>query len=336
MLKHRHAWHLLISSLALTLICASHCPAEAGGSTRTVTVAVQWVPQSQFAGFYVAQDRGFYKRRGLEVIIRHGGPELNSIDTLADGSARFATTFLTSALRRRGGGLPLVNISQLVNRSTAMLVARRGSGIRSLDDLNGRRISLWSGDFGVPFDAVLSSRHISPGRRYVQNYSVNLFLNGGVDACAAMYYNEYHMLFQAGLDQDDLVAFPLSDFGLNVPEDGIYTLERTWRSDPELCRAFAEATMEGWRHARSNPDEALRSVMRRVVAARIPTNRSHMKWMLEKILPGIVPDPASNWQAGILSRSAYAKAVEIMKRQGLIGEVPPYEVFHPRGGAHVP
>jgi len=335
MLKLRHNRFLFLSAFVIALLWPLHSHGGAGARLRTVTVALQWVPQSQFAGFYVAQDMGFYKRRGLDVTIRHGGPELNSINTLADGSAQFATTFLTSALRRRDGGLPLVNVCQLVNRSTAMLVVRRESGIRTLDDLNGRKISIWSGDFGVPFQAALSSRNIRPARRYVQNYSANLFLNRGVDACAAMRYNEYHMLFQAGLDPTDLVTFPLSDYGLNVPEDGIYSLERTWRSDPALCRAFAEATMEGWRHAKSHPDLALKSVMQRVGEARIPTNGSHMKWMLEQILPGILPGPDSDWQAGVLSRSEYAKAVNIMKKQGLLKSPPAYEEFCTPGGSRV-
>jgi NitT/TauT family transport system substrate-binding protein len=320
----------------LVLICPVAGQAEATRPPRKATVVLQWVPQSQFAGFYVAQDKGFYLRRGLDVTIRHGGPEMNSIDALADGSAEFATTFLTSALHRRDSGLPLVNIAQIVNRSTAMLVARKGSGIRSIEDLNGRNISIWSGDFGVPFEAVLSSRHITPARRFTQNYSVNLFLKGGVDACAAMHYNEYHMLSQAGLDEEQLVAFPLSAYGCSVPEDGIYVLERTWKADPAFCRAFAEATMEGWLHARNHPDEALQIVMRRVIPARIPTNRSHMQWMLEKILPGIIPGPADGWKAGLLSRREYAKAVELMIRQGLIRMAPPYGDFHPVGGNHVP
>lgn len=336
MMRLRQVCSICSLLLSLLFLCPAPGPAETGRPLRKVTVVLQWVPQSQFAGFYVAQDNGFYKQRGIEVTIRHGGPEMNSIDALADGSAEFATTFLTSALRRRDNGLPIVNIAQVVNRSTAMLVARRGRGIRTIDDLNGRKISIWSGDFGVPFEAVLSSRRIIPGTRFTQNYSVNLFLRGGVDACAAMYYNEYHMLYQAGLDENKLITFPLSAYGCSVPEDGIYSLERTWKADPLLCRTFAEATMEGWRYAGSHPDETLQSVMRRVIPARIPTNLTHMKWMLEKILPGIIPGPADDWKAGLLSREEYAKAVELMKGQGLIRNAPLYDVFQPAGGTHAP
>lgn len=300
-----------------------------------VSVSLQWVPQSQFAGYYLALDKGFYRKRGLDVTLLHSGPELNSLDRLADGTAHFATTFLTSALHRRNSGLPVVNIGQIVNRSTAMLVARKKSGIRSLRDLNGRRISLWAGDFSVPFEAVLSSHGITPGRRFVQNYSVALFLQNGVDACSAMHYNEYHMLYQAGLDEDELITFPLEKYGGNVPEDGIYCLESTWKKNPRRCRDFAEATMEGWRYARSHPEEALDSVMRRVTSARIPTNRAHMKWMLEKILPGILPGPADDWKAGVLSLRDYSRAVGLMKKQGLIRNAPEYDRFHPPGGNNV-
>ncbi len=326
--------------IAVLLLLAALFPAPGQAASARdagrVTIALQWVPQSQFAGYYLALDRGFYRKRGLDVIIRHGGPELNSMDRLADGTAEFATTFLTSALRRRDSGLPVVNISQIVNRSTAMLIVRKKSGIRSLQDLNGRRVSLWAGDFAAPFEAVFTSRGISPGRRFVQNYSVNLFLHNGVDACSAMYYNEYHMLYQAGLDLDELVTFPLADYGCNVPEDGIYCLESTWKAHPRQCREFAEATMEGWRYARAHPEEALESVMRRVVSAGIPTNRAHMKWMLEKILPGILPEAKDSWRAGALSRTDYNRATDLMKKQGFIRTAPEYGEFHPTGGSNVP
>jgi NitT/TauT family transport system substrate-binding protein len=326
--------------LTVLLLLVALDPAMGRDSTahgaEKVTIALQWVPQSQFAGYYLALDRGFYRKRGLDVVIRHCGPEQNSMDRLADGTAEFATTFLTSALRRRDSGLPVVNIAQIVNRSTAMLIVRKKSGIRSLHDLNGRRVSLWAGDFAAPFEAVLASRGVSPGRRFVQNYSVNLFLLNGVDACSAMYYNEYHMLYQAGLNEDELVTFPLADYGCNVPEDGIYCLASTWKAHPRRCRDFTEATMEGWRYARAHPEEALESVMRRVVSAGIPTNRAHMKWMLEKILPGILPEAKDSWRAGVLSRVDYGRAASLLKKQGFIRTAPEYDEFHPTGGSNVP
>lgn len=311
-------------------------PAASHPASVKLSIALQWLPQSQFAGYYVAQDQGFYRKRGLEVTIVHGGPELDSLGFLADGSTDFATTFLTAALRRRDAGLPLINIAQIVHRSTAMLISRKNNGIASLRDLDGKRISLWKGDLGVPYEAVLASHGISPGRRFDQNYSVNLFLHGGVDACSAMYYNEYDMLYQAGLDEDDLLTFPLRDFGADIPEDGIYCLESTWNRHPEQCRAFVEATLEGWRYARLHPDEALESVMKRVSGARLPTNRSHMKWMLAKILAVVIPAPTDQWKIGELSGNDYARATGLMKRQGLIREAPPLERFHHIGGRHVP
>ncbi len=335
------AVHVLILIVFFSLgFPATVPPAIARASSNPVpfnlTITLQWLPQSQFAGYYVAQDQGFYRNKGLAVTILHGGPELDPLDFLAEGSSDFATTFLISALRRRDAGLPLINIAQIVHRSTTMLIVRKKSGIKSLRDLNGKRISLWKGNLGVPFEAVLASRGIKPGRRFDQNYSVNLFLHNGVDACSAMYYNEYNMLYQAGLDEDDVLTFPLRDHGADIPEDGIYCLESTWKSRPAQCRAFVEATLEGWRYARAHPDKALQSVMKRVSGAHLPTNRSHMKWMLEKILPVIIPDTGDPWKPGILSPRDYVRAADLMKRQGLIRSAPSHGRFHPGGDSHVP
>jgi NitT/TauT family transport system substrate-binding protein len=331
---------VLVSCFSLTVpVLLPSTVAHAATTERPLTkatITLQWLPQSQFAGYYVALDKGFYRNKGLDVNIRHGGPKLDSMDALADHSSDFATTFLISALRRRDNGLPLINIAQIVQHSTAMFIVRKKSGINSLRDLDGKRISLWKGNLGVPLQAILASQKITPGRIFDQNYSVNLFLHSGVDACSAMYYNEYDMLYQAGLDKDELLTFPLRDYDADIPEDGIYCLESTWNNRPEQCRAFREATLEGWRYARAHPDEALESVMKRVFDAHLPTNRSHMKWMLEKILTVVIPGTNDSWQAGALSRGDYAKAVELMKRQELIHNAPSYDRFHPTGGPHVP
>ncbi|OPZ83139.1 MAG: NMT1/THI5 like protein [bacterium ADurb.Bin429] len=330
----RLTWHRIIILLTMALCQFAVLPASAQGQSRPITLMMQWTPQAQFAGYYVALDKGFYRQRGLDVRIEHGGPDKNPLADLRDGRVTFTTMFLSSALVARGQGAPLINCAQIVNQSTLMVVAWRDRGITRLEHLNRRPVSIWGGDFRAPFIGLFNSKKISP-HIYTQNYSVNLFLHHGVDACSAMYYNEYHMLYQAGVNPDEITAFFLRDYGCGIPEDGIYGLEQTYRDNPQMCTAIGEASLEGWRYANTHQQEALDIVMKYARRAHVPTNRAHQTWMLRTILPAILPANTSSWSPGILSRGDFQRAVSLVASQLQVRRVPDYPAFC-KGVSHAP
>lgn len=316
--------------LPIFLVIAAQATA-AEPAAVPVRFVPHWSPQSQFAGYYVAFEKGLYRNRGLDVTVLKGGPDVDALSYLADGKADIATMFLTGALARRDQGMPLVHLGQVVNQCSQLLVAWKNQGIRTLPDLKGRKVSVWGGNFRPAYLALFKGAGVEPAITD-QYYSVNLFLLHGVTACAAMYYNEYHVLYQCGVDADELTTFALKDYGLGFPEDGLYCTAETLRQHPEACRAFAEASLEGWRYAAEHPQEALDIVMHYVEAEHVPTNRLHMQWMLEKILPTIVPGPNDAWRLGELARGDYEKAAALMKEYGLIASAPSFEAFRGEGG----
>lgn len=319
----------LVVALPLVLMAASPGAASGVSGLKPVSLIVQWLPQSQFAGYYMAEEKGFYTARGLDVTILRGGPDRDQMAYLRDGRAQFATFFLTGALVYRDRGDPLIHLAQVVNRSNLLLIARADAGIHSVGDLEGRRVSLWGEAFRAAYLGWLHANGVA-SLIVPQYYSVNLFLRRGVDACAAMYYNEYHMLYQAGVDWDEMVTFAMHDEGFDFPEDGIYCLEDTFVSDPEMCRAFAEASLQGWEYVAANPVETLDVVMREVGAVHVPTNRAHQRWMLESIVPTIMPGPEDDWELGELTAEDYAEAVATMQTEFLIGPgAVPFRLFHP-------
>ena len=327
-------WIFFRNALALGALMTLLAPLRGEGGV-SVSVMLQWVPQAQFAGFYVAQDRGFYARRGLDVRLVHGGPHRDSARALETGEVDFSTLFLATALVQRDRGVPLVNVAQLVQRSSLVLVGREDWGVRSPRDLAGRRVSLWGDAFEAPYRAFFALLGISVDT-VPQHRSVNLFLRGGVDGCCAMYYNEYHAIWQAGLDEDQIEPFFLRDWGLDFPEDGLYTLASTATRSPDLARNIAEGTLEGWRFAQASPDVALDLVMRRAEDAGIPANRPHMAWMLTHILPAIFPDDGGSDSPGKLSREAYLRTARILERHGIIRHIDPFESFTLDGVSRVP
>lgn len=313
-----------LAALALVWPAMAGDAAATSGSATPVVFLPHWIPQAQFAGYYLAESKGFYRQEGLAVKVLEGGVRQPPDRALAEGKADFTSLFLSTAVVCRADGLPLVNLAQLMQRSSLLLVARKSSGIRRPEDLNGRKVSLWSGGFEVQPRALFRNRGIQP-LIVPQGSTINLFLRGGVDAASAMWYNEYHLLLAAGLEEKELTIFRYDQFDLNFPEDGIYCREDLWRQRPAVCRAFVRASLEGWRYAFAHPEEALDEVMRR--AANAPTNRAHQRWMLERMRD--LMDPAAGAAVfGRLRRADYDRVAGELQRAGALKTIPDWSGFH--------
>lgn len=304
--------------------CLPGIGAAQGEVLQPINFLPQWSPQAQFAGYYVADTKGFFARRGLAVTILQGGAERPAGPHLAAGQVDFTTLFLTEGIALRDQGVPLVNIGQIVQRSALMLVARKAGGIRTPEDLNGRRVSVWDAFRLQPL--AFFRRHQLEMTIIPQGRTLNLFLMGGVDAASAMWYNEYHTIINSGLETDEISTFLLADYGLNFPEDGIYCREETLQQNPGMVRAFVQACIEGWRYAFDHPDEAIDIVMGSVKAAKLPTNRAHQKWMLARMEDIITPSQST--VMGTLPKQNYMFVAQQLLDSGMITTIPNYKDFH--------
>ena len=164
-----------------------------------------------------------------------------------------------------------------------------------------------------------------------QTHTVNLFLRGGIDVTSAMWYNEYHTILNSGVDPEELNVFPLHEQGVNFPEDGIYTLEKTLHKDPAMAKAFVSASLEGWRYAFTHPEEALDIVIRYMREAKVPANRVHQKWMLDRMRDLIMPGNGQDLP-GLLGEQDYASVASAMLKEDLIRSCPDYAAFTGRSG----
>ena len=317
---HAGLWLLLFLTAGLLLP-----PPAWNAGLKKATFLPQWFPQAQFAGYYVAFEKGLYKQHGIDLKILRGGPERSFREMLAGGQADFASQFLSTGIEKRSKGFRIVNIGQIVQRSGLMLVAKKSSGIHTPADLNGKQISLWK-DFELQPRAFFRKYNLHV-EVIPQAYTLNLFLRGGVDAASAMWYNEYHSILSAGVNEDELTTFFFDRHGLNFPEDAVFCLEETWRRDPALCRAFMKATLEGWQHAFAHPEEALDIVMKYVDEARINTSRAHQKWMFERMRDIILPQDKHR-TLGRLSEADYRTVSRELHHAGIIKTIPSYGAFH--------
>lgn len=314
----------LVSLLCLFLFLPA--VSHAAGQLIKVSLLPQWIPQAQFAGYMVALDKGFYREAGLDLTLMRGGPDSPPFDLLGKGKATFCTGWLSTGIQERALRLPVVNVAQLVQRSSLMLIARKSSGIDSPKSLQGKRIALWGGDFRIQPLAFFRRNGIST--TIVPLYaSTNLFLKGAVDVTSAMLYNEYHTILNSGYNSDELKVFMFSDYGLNFPEDGMYCLEETYRSDPSMCAHLVEATLRGWMYAFEHPDEAVAIVMKYADAAHTGTNVAHQNWMLARMKDLMLPGGEKK-RLGILKKDDYESVCAVLEELDFIREAPPFSDFY--------
>ncbi|WP_306111062.1 MULTISPECIES: ABC transporter substrate-binding protein [Roseovarius] len=234
-----------------------------------VTLQLKWVTQSQFAGYYVAQDQGFYEEEDLNVTIKPGGPDIAPAQVIAGGGADVIIDWMPSALASREKGLPLVNIAQPFKSSGMMLTCRKDTGIEGPEDFRGKTLGVWFFGNEYPFLSWMSQLGIPTegGEDGVtvlkQGFNVDPLLQNQAACVSTMTYNEYWQVIDAGLTPDDLVVFKYEDQGVATLEDGMYVLEENLE-DPEFAdkmARFVRASMKGWKWAEENPDEAAMIVL---------------------------------------------------------------------------
>lgn len=241
------------------------------GELRQVSFIPMWLPQPQFAGYYMAKEKGIYEKYGLDVTIIHRGYDKDVLTSLKQGESDFGIMNLVTAIEKKSAGEDIVNVGQIFQKSAIEFVARKNSGIQSPRDFNGRKIAVWRTVLRAQTLGFLKTRNIK-ATVYPVDEGINFFLKQAVDIIPIMHYNEYNTLINHGIDPDELILFRLKDFDMDFPEDGIYCLTRTFQDDPDLGRNFVTASMEGWDYAVAHPQEAIDLIEKIRLDAKLITN----------------------------------------------------------------
>lgn len=306
---------LLIIALLLVR-CVVLYGGERGGLQRIVFTP-QWTSQCQFAGYYVAQEKGYYADAGLEVEISQPSTSKPAVEYLKSGESQIITMQLAQALVEMGKGAPLVNILQTSQQSSLLLVSR--DPIKGLADLRGKRIGRWKTNFAVVAQAVdrIDSLQIE-WIPFIQN--INLFISGAIDGTLATSYNEYYQLLFSGVKLTDKNVIRFSRLGYDIPEDGVYVTREFYQSHRDVAIRFAEASRKGWEWAAAHPEEALSIAVRYIRMQETGTNIVLQRLLLEETLR-LLCDPESGQMTFRLRPEAVAETNELLLKGGLI-EVP--------------
>ena len=254
-----------------TLMLGTAIALAAGAAgAQDLTLQLKWVTQAQFAGYYVAKDKGFYEEEGLDVTILPGGPDIAPTQVLAGGGADVIVEWMPAALAAREKGLPLVNIAQPFKSSGMMLTCLKESGITDpKTDFKGKTLGVWFSGNEYPFLSWMSQLGLSteggPDGVTVlkQGFNVDPLLQKQAACISTMTYNEYGQVLDAGIAPEDLVTFKYEDQGVATLEDGLYVLESTLEDEAKVAdlAKFVRASMKGWKYAEENPEEAAQIVL---------------------------------------------------------------------------
>ena len=307
--------------------------AFAAHAADKVTIQLKWVTQAQFAGYYVAQEKGYYKAEGLDVTIKPGGPDISTPQVIAGGGADVIVDWMPSALASREKGVALVNIAQIFNRSGMMLTCRKDSGIRSPSDFRGKTLGVWFYGNEYPFLSWMSQLGIptSGGSNGVtvlkQGFNVDPIFQKQAHCVSTMTYNEYWQVVDGGLSPSELVVYKYEDQKVATLEDGLYVLEKNLSNSAFVNKMarFLRASIKGWEFAANNPDTAADIVLENDDTG--AQTEKHQRRMMREINKLIVGFYSKGQGVGYLKPSDYERTVNVL----LASDSDPVITKKPRG-----
>ena len=314
---------------------AEQASGDAGcAQTTAVKLQLQWVTQSQFAGYFAAVDQGFYAEQCLDVTILEGAVDIVPQQVVASGQAEFGLAWVPKVLASRAEGADLVNIAQVFQRSGTLEVSWADAPVETIGDMAGKKVGTWG--FGNEHELFVAMRAegIDPNNPddvtiIQQSFDMLALLNRELDAAQAMIYNEYAQVLEAVNPEtgelyqpSDLVVIDFNDVGTAMLQDHVFARE-SWLAEEgneDIAVRFLAASFKGWQFCRDNFDACVQ-----VVLDNGPTlGRSHMSWQLNEINKLIWPSPAG---IGVMDQALWDQTVQVSVEGGVISDVPSEGAF---------
>ncbi len=336
-------WTVLLALAVLTV-------ASFGSAQNLVKVNLQlkWFPQAQFAGFFVAKERGYFKAQGLDVTLLPAGDQ-SPIQVVQSGAADFGTTWIADLLTAREKGLPVVHIAQFFQRSGFTLVALKSTGIKDLcKDMKGKSVGVWPSGNEYPAVALFSKcgltssldpKASSPDVTGVSYpFDPSLVFPDKVQLVAAMTYNEVDQIAGLGYDDSKVDVFKLADEGINLLEDLMFTSEKVLAdknfkgsglSGRQIATKLIRASIQGWNWAVKNQAETVEKYVLPFCgntckgSGTRSDSKGHQTWQMTEIAKLYSAGATTKGWAGLLVPADYQASVKLLKDQGILTKDPP-------------
>jgi NitT/TauT family transport system substrate-binding protein len=322
-MKKKSVVGALILLAVCTAVIAGTASASPGSAKLTkVTLQLKWVPQAQFAGYYAASLKGFYKAQGLDVTLKNGGPNIVPETVVASGQADFGVDWLPSLLAARDANTPLVNIAQVFARSGMTQLTWKSSGINTIAKMKGKKVANWLGGNQYELFAALTKAGMNPAKNQgvtivQQPFDMNLFLKKQVDSASAMTYNELAQVLETGVKASQINVIKMQGVGTGMLEDGLFSTEKYLSSAANQATAVKviAATLQGWIYCRDHQAECVQMTLKE--GPTLP--KGHQTWMMNEINKLIWPSASG---IGIMNKADYGRTASISKQFGVIKAAP--------------
>jgi len=285
-------------------------PRPVSGRTA-VSVRLKWLHQAQFAGFYVAKEKGFYESEGLDVTLNAGGVDFPAVQMVAGGGEDFGVTAADQILLARDKGVPVVALAVIYRKSPMVYFSLKDSGITKLQDFVGKRAGVkLGGNEELTYRAMIRKAGIDPKsvNEVVIKYDISPLLQGKVDVWPGYAINEPIVAEERGFPVN--LIWP-SDYGVSLYADTVFATEKTIAERPEIVQKFVRATVRGWQYAIEHPDEAVQCTL--TYGEKL--DAGHETRMMEASIPLVKPDDAP---VGSMDKDTWAGMAQLLLEQNFM------------------
>ena len=309
-----------------------------------VKLQLKWFPQAQFAGYFAAVARGYFKDEGLDVTLVPAG-DAPPVNAVLSGAADFGTTWITDFLINREKGQKVVHIAQMFQKSGFTLVTLKDSGIKTVADLKGKKVGVWPFGNELPIVALakkagmttsLDSSVTNPDITAISfNFDPALVFPDKVDAVSAMTYNEVNQVVGLGFPLGKLNVMALPDMGINLLEDLMFAPEKTLAeknfkgsgvSGKEVAARLLRASIKGWNWSVQNQGAAVDIVLPKCGKTCNGSGsidaRDHQTWQMKEIAKLYYAGPTLKGYAGLLDPATYKANVDLLVELGVLKAKP--------------
>jgi putative riboflavin transport system substrate-binding protein len=310
---HPRAWLAVLLLLMAGVLPLAGCGASASGNS--LTVGLTYIPNIQFAPFYVAQSLGYYKAAGLDVTLRHHGASEDEFGALISGKENLIFAGGDETLQARAQGQDIVYVAEVFTRYPVALIVPSDSPIQKVSDLKGHSVGI-PGKFGATWIgllALLSSAGLKQDDVNIQTVGftqAQALVTKKVDAVMGYLNNEPIQLQKQGM------AVRTIDVASAQPliSNGIAALRSTLNAHPDQVKAFIAATLKAVDYSVAHPQEAVEISKADVPGLDNPTNAADALTVLKATLP--------LWEhtgkAGSSDPAAWKSMADFMQAQGLL------------------
>lgn len=304
----RHHKSVVLTALLGLICCVIPQHALAG---EILSLQLKWRHAFQFAGFYMAEEKGFYAKHGLQVTLLEGGPGRNPMDYVLNAEGQYGVSD-TGVVLGRAQGKPVKVLAAIFQHSPLVLAVIKGSGIRAFSDLKGKRVMMQTGGMDAVLLAAMKKAGVTEDGFTRQDTSFNLrdLINGNTDAFSIYLTDQTRQLDVLGIAHR--ILHP-EDYGIDFYGDILITSDMEIRNHPDRVNTFIEASMQGWDYALNHMDETIDLFLRKYNTQNL--SRSQLEFEAHKTSEMILKDVIG---LGYLSESRWQKIVQTYAELGLI------------------